>query len=236
MGIGADQRNYMQKSLLEAIDQFYGDVVPNLRTFIAKRRATFLAKLEKQVDAVKLRQEILEAREVAGRAQGVLTKLKNERTAKEVELRAQHDKELADLKALHQKQITELIARSEPHILSAKENQDKLAAERDAVERRAYFTALAAEDDGRYVPKPTIEAALTARVDEYIERNLMQDEDGAAVQKRVQQEKLAADAVWLAKDMVNLRDLVLGFIRVEKLPKITMEAWLIEQGEDLMPK
>ena len=235
MGIGPDQRNYMQKTLNTAIDAFYGEAVPTLKGFIAQRRATFIAKLEEKVDAATHRANIATARDLAGRAQGVVTRLENERRVKQVEMNARHEKEIADLRAKQQKELTDLVAHYEPSLLDATTKRDETAKERDAVERAAYFAVLGIEDDGRsfYRSDISVENALRQRVDEFTERNLMSDEGGAAVQKRVDQEKLMADAVWIAKDMKDLRELVLGFIAAGKLPAITIEAWLIENGKDL---
>ena len=236
MGIGPDQRSYMQKALTSAIDAYYGERVPTLKGFVAQRRATYIAKLEERVKASELRAAIAEERETAGRAQGVVTRLTNERSAKQAELKAQHAQQLADLRAKQQKEETDLVAHYEPAMLEAKAKQEATAAKRDAVERAAYFTALGVEDDARYLRNFSIDEAIRTRVDEFTEKNLMADEAGAAVQLRVNQEKLMGDAVWLAKDMKNLRELILGFINAGKLPPITVEAWLIENGIDLMPQ
>ena len=236
MGIGPDQRSYMQKALTSAIDSYYGEQVPTLKGFVAQRRATYIAKLEERVKASELRAAIAEERETAGRAQGVVTRLTNERSAKQAELKAQHAQQLADLRAKQQKEETDLVAHYEPAMLEAKAKQEVTAAKRDAVERAAYFTALGVEDDARYLRNFSIDEAIRTRVDEFTEKNLMADEAGAAVQLRVNQEKLMGDAVWLAKDMKNLRELILGFINAGKLPPITVEAWLIENGIDLMPQ
>jgi hypothetical protein len=72
-------------------------------------------------------------------------------------------------------------------------------------------------------------------VDGFIEKNLMADDEGKQVQLRIRQEKLISDAVYIAKDINHLRELVLGFVASGKLPAITVEAWLIENGMDLLP-
>lgn len=233
MGIGPDQRNYMQKTLLAALANFYGDRVPNLVTFTSKRRASFIAKLEEAVGAPELRAKITEVKDVAGRAQGVLTRLTNEQDKAKTELKAKHDLEIAELQRRQEKERFALVEHYQPALLDAKSKVSETSTERDKVERAAYFAILDVEDDGRYVPQVSIEAALKQRVDGYIGLHLMDDEDGVAVQGRVKQETLIGDAVWVAKDMLDLRGLILGFIHVGKLPPLTIEAWLIENGVDL---
>ncbi len=234
MAIGPQQREYMQKTLLTAIANFYGDRVPDLKTFIAQKRATFIKLLEEKVDAAGLRAVVAEFRELAGRAQAVVTRLEGEQAKAKAELEARHNLELAELKKKQEKERADLVLHYEPALFEARTKRDEANTAKNATERATYFVALGQQDDGRYVPKPAIDEALRVRVDEYAANNLMQDNDGAEVQTRLKQEKLMGDVVWLAKDMPDLRNLILGFIHAGKLPPVTVEAWLIENGKDLI--
>lgn len=236
MAIGPEQRAYMQKTLMSAIARFYGEAVPSLKDFSARKRATFLAKLEELVDATGWRKQLDDQRAVVGTARGVVTRLNNEKQSKIVELRALHAKELADLQAEQQAALNKLAAHYEPSILAADEKKNEEERQLTALERKAFFHALGIEDDSRQVYRGDsldIDKALQMRLTDYTESNLMADADGAAVQQRVAEEGIISDIVYLAKDVPTLRTSILSFIANGKLPAITVTAWEIEAGKDI---
>jgi hypothetical protein len=238
MAIGPEQRAYMMSALKKAIAKFYGDRVPTLDAFRNKRRKTFMEKLELAVDAAGWRQKLSDQRVLRGTAQGVVTRLDNERSARQIELRAKHEQEVADLRAKQQLESTKLIQHYEPAMLDAKEKLNAQETAISAMERESYFAGLGIEDDNRqfYRGSVTVDNAITERVDAFIENNLVEDEEGSAVLKRMEQEQLISDSTYIAGNMADLRKLVLEFINNKKLPNITVEAWLIENGVDLMVK
>lgn len=232
MGIGPEQRTYIMRTLLGAIDNFYGDRVPGLDSFKSKR--TYMEKLEKEVDATSWRQKIEDANKEKGVAQGVVTRLENNRQSKKTEMDARHQQEIAQLKERQAREIANMVAEYEPSILEAKQKLNDAVAKVSEVVRASYFAGLGIEDDLRQTyGSLTIEKAIAERVDSFISRNLQDDEEGKLVLVRVGQEKLISDAVWIAKDMIDLRAKVISFIGKGKLPKITVEAWMIENCKDI---
>lgn len=234
MAIGAEQREYMRRTLQKAIAKYYGDQVPTLAEYTNRKRKTFAELLKEKVEAPAWLQKIADARHLKGVAQGRVTKLQENYQAKQAELRQQHDLEAQQLRAKQQKELNELTAHYETPTAEAKQLLRERDSELVAVTRASYFAGLQAEDDGRHLyNERNVESAVEERVNLYIENNLTQDEDGLAVQKRINEETLIADATYIANNLKELRETVLKFIDNGKLPAITVEAWLIENGKDL---
>jgi len=225
---------YMMKMLRQAIANYYGDSVPDVATFKNRRRKTFIELLEKDVDAAGWRQKIAEANAFRGTRQGVVTRLQNERQSKLAEQQAAHMQQIAELKAKHEREKAELVAHYEPALLEANSELEEASKAVDNVKRASYFAGLKAEDDGRAAYRSDIESAIRETVDTFIDQNLMSDEEGTAVMKRAHQEAMVSDLAYIAEKLTDLRGAVLAFIQADKLPPLTVEAWLIENGKDLM--
>lgn len=236
MSIGPEIRQYMGSTLRKAVSSYYGDRVPTLKEFINRRRKTYMDKLEQEVGAQGLRDGLAEARQVKGTKQGVLTKLDENFQVKQVEQRARFEQEIAELKAKHQREAAELVAKYEPDRMNARAELREAEEKLSELGRASYFAGLEAEDDGRqFYGAKTVDDAIKERVDAYIEQNLGNDEEGRAVEQRINEESMINDIVYIADNMKDLRLKILSFIAVGKLPPITIEAWLIENGKDLTP-
>lgn len=234
MAIGPDRMLYLKKTLLKAVDDYYGDRVPDITTFKNRKRKTFMELLEKEVNALGWRERISQAISVRGTKQGVVTRLNNEQSAKLAELDATHNEEIARLKLKHQTENKKLVAHYEPALLEAREELSVAEKEVSRIKRESYFAGLKAEDDLRsFYGERTIDNAITERVDTFIEQNLEDDDDGKAVQQRLHEETIIGDLVHLVEKVPELREQLLVFIQKGKLPEITVEAWLIENGQDL---
>lgn len=239
MAIGPEQRAYMLKTLNKAIAAFYGDSVPTLEVFRNKRRKTYMARLEDEVNAASWRAKIAEANIAKGSAQGVVTRLRNERESRSTTLAAKHREEMEALKAKHERERTELVEHYEPALLEAGQRLKEKEGEVEVLHRASYFAALNQEDDNRNVgyysrgDETLLDRAIRERVDDYIETNLTVDDEGQSVLLRMSQETLVSDAAFIAANMNELRGMVLSFIANQQLPPITVKAWLIESGRDL---
>jgi hypothetical protein len=237
MAIGSDQREYMMRTLKSAIATYYGDSVPTLDVYKNRKRSTFMDDYRKKVNAQDWLAKISESKVSLGNANGSLTRLSDNRTAKQAEMNARHQQEQAELRAKQEREKADLIAHYEPSVNDArqlvKERQDAL----NSVVRQSYFAGRMEEDDGRsmYHDKD-IEAAVREMVDGYINNNLMNDAEGAAVLKRIEQERLLSDVAYIAGNMKELRQFVLDFITAKELPPITVKAWLIVDGKDITTK
>jgi hypothetical protein len=234
MAIGPERMEYFKKLLRKAIDLYYGDRVPDLGTFKNRRRKTFMQKLEEEVNATEWRQKIAESVQARGTKQGVVTRLQNERQAKRAELEAVQMQEIAELKAKHQRQQTILVAHYEPKLLEANDAYKEADHEVSKVKRASYYAGMKSEDDGEsFYNEKDIDVAIRNRVDGFMEMNLGSDEEGLAVLKRVKEEEMISDLAYISEKVPELREAVLEFVRLGKLPPITIEAWRIENGVDL---
>lgn len=234
MAIGAEQREYMLRTLQGAIAKYYGDSVPTLKDFTNRKRKTFMEMLNEKVKATEWQQRIQAARQLVGNAKGVATKLNENHAAKYTEIRERHEREIAELRAKHQKELAELAAHYEPVKVEANQKLRELEVELQVLVRASYFAGLEAEDDGRHVRNEyDITTAVNERVNAFIENNLEGDPDGVAVNRRIQEEKLIGDAAYIANNMKELRETVLFFISTGELPKISVPAWKIKDGQDL---
>lgn len=236
MGLSPDQRDYMMRTLRGAIATFYGDKVPDLKTFTNQKRKTFIAKLEELVDAAGWRAKIAAAVDEFGRAKAAQTVVSNNYQVKKTEIVARQSKEMEELRAKQAKELVELDAHYAPSTLEAKNKANEKSDALDAARRASYFAAIGQEDDGRRIyGEYAVDEGIKQRVDDFISAHLMDDDDGRAVQVRIHQETIISDLVYISKDMLDLRARVLAFIALGKLPALTVEAWLIEGGQDLTP-
>lgn len=236
MGLSPDQRDYMMRTLKGAIAAFYGDNVPDLKTFTNKKRKTFMVKLEEVVKAAEWREKIAAAIQVAGHARSAYTQVKNNYDLKKAELSAKWEKEKEELRAKQQKELVEFDAHYQPARVEANQRVEEADKIVNDLRRASFFAALNQEDDGRRLyGDADVDDGIKGRVDEYINDHLMDDDDGKAVAGRIKEETITSDMVYISKDMLDLRARVLAFIALHKLPAITVEAWLIENGQDLTP-
>jgi hypothetical protein len=234
MAIGPERMEFMKRTLKNAIAEYYGDRVPDLNTFKARRKKTFMLKLEEEVGATEWRLSIANAIGIKGDKQGAVTRLQNTRRSKQLELEAEQLQEIAEIKARHQLELTQLVAHYEPALLEANEAL-KIAEEQVKKTKRAsYFAGMKTEDDGEsFYQERDIEAAIKNRVEVFTEQNLGSDEEGRSVLLRVKQEDMVSQMAYIAEKLSELRGMVLKFINAGKLPPVTVEAWGIENGKDI---
>ena len=236
MAISAQQRQFLTSSLQGAIAKHYGDDVPTLQLYTRQRRATFIEKLKEQLQAPLWYSKVAAAKAVLGHALGVQTKLKNNQRVNQEELRAERDEALAKVEAQYQAEFTKLTLKYEPALSEQYEAVNGAQQAANAVERASYFAALGEEDDGRriYGSDTSFDGAISQRVDRYIENSLDDDAMGKQVAQRIEEERLVGDVAYIAKNVEAMREAILGFIRAGDLPAITMKAWGIVEGKDVL--
>lgn len=234
MGIGPAQIDRVSKSLQASIAKYYGDRVPNLNDFKRKRRGSFIEKLKETVNFADMQLKIAEINTRLGHKNSQMTQLRNNRDTSLNNMRMVHQQQIDELKAKQQKEMTEHGLNYAPRIDEVAAEIKVIEDEREAEMRKFYFKIIGEEDDGRYLRSPDLNDAVNKVVDRYTEYNLMSDEDGADVMKRMSQEDLTSDLPYFSNNMNELRGNLLGFISAGKIPPITIEAWGIVDGKDIL--
>lgn len=240
MGLNPDTARNIVSAFNQALDVFYGSSVATMDQFKAKRRATYMAKLEEIVGAVTWRKNISVAVEALGRAKGVYTRLSNEKQSHIAEMKARHDLELAQLREKQAKEINEWTVHYEPTMLEADAAREARGKELDDLRRASYFAGLDIEDDGRQLyfrsDKEPLDTAISERVGVFMDHNIGDDPEGVKVLTRQRQTILLKDIVNFVKDLAEMRKWVLWKIEAGQLPPVTIDAWWIKDGMDVMPK
>lgn len=237
MAISSDQRGFLTASLKKAIATYYGDDVPALDKYTNKKRATFIEQLKEKLNATEWYGKIKRAVDVLARKRSASTKVRNNYQIKQDELRAEKEKRAAELEAWYQSERQKLGLKYEPAIQAKYEDEKAAEVALKDLERASYFDGLGEEDDGRRLyHDATIDTAIDQRVDHYIEQSLDDDELGAKVAVRVEQEKLVGDIAYIQKSVETMRIAILRFIASGDLPPITMKAWNIVDGVDTLLK
>jgi hypothetical protein len=225
MAISAVQRQYFERACKEAIDEYYGEAVPDLETYKKRRRATFMEQLKVKLDATVWYRKIQNAKEWLSRARGTQTKLKNNLQQKELEARTEYERLKTQLEADYKAKLEKLQLHYGPGLEEARQKVDEFDAELKKTVRASYFAGLEADYD--------IDRAIAERVDTWIEHNLDADELGQKVNLRRAQQRLIVGLAYVSTKPEVYRAKVLKFIERGKLPPITMQEWEIELGKDV---
>lgn len=110
-----------------------------------------------------------------------------------------------------------------------------------AKRRASYFAGLDIEDDGRTLylrsgDKEPLDVAISERVSDFMDHNIGDDPEGMKVLLRQKQTLLLKAIVNFVKDLAEMRKWVLWKIEAGQLPPVTIDAWWIKDGVDVMPK
>lgn len=235
MAISSDQRAFLTRSLQNAIAKHYGEDVPNIKLYTKRKRATFIEQLKKKLNAKLWYSKVSDATAVLGTKKSAETRVKENYRIKQEEARAERDKRVAQVEADYQETLRKLTLKYEPELQRKREERRDAQEELNATRRASYFAAIESEDDGRYISGgDDFDRGITSRVDEYIENRLEDDELGAKVKVRIEQENLVGDVAYIEKNVESMRVAILRFVTQGDLPPITVKAWNIIDGKDTL--